>query len=99
MKRVLQTEQQANLETVRRNVDIARASALLVAPGKDKESPLAPALVEALVARGAPAPRVVSACVCRFGIISCVRACLPPYLLLTTHCMCTCVPPNLKPKQ
>ncbi len=91
MKRVLQTEQQANLETVRRNVDIARASALLVAPGKDKESPLAPALVEALVARGAPAPRVVSACVCRFGIISCVRACVRASLRICRSPLTVCV--------
>lgn len=62
MKRVLQTEQQANLETVRRNVDIARAAALLVSPGKEKQSPLAPALMEAFRARGAPAPRLVSRC-------------------------------------
>lgn len=60
MKRVLQTEQQANLETVRRNVDVTRVGTLLVSPGKDKESPLAPALAAALTARGAPAPRVVS---------------------------------------
>lgn len=60
MKRVLQTEQQAHLETVRRNVDVTRVGTLLVSPGKDKESPLAPALAAALTVRGAPAPRVVS---------------------------------------
>lgn len=83
MKRVLQTEQQANLETVRRNVDVTRVGTLLVSPGKDKESPLAPALVQALTARGAPAPRVVSGCV-GCDLAGCGRICMP--ILVRMQC-------------
>lgn len=65
MRRVLQTEQEANLETVARTVDLARAATLLVSPGKEKQqSLLAPALLEAFAARGAPAPKLVGRCDC-----------------------------------
>ena len=51
MKRVLQNEQAAALETVRRNVDLTRASTVLL---YGKESSLASAVKEALKARGGP---------------------------------------------